>query len=507
MYIRAIAIFILSMAIISCADDAEKYEAPQPDFITLAEGSALTASPEGGDVCIRFNCNKEWSVDIPNTSEHFYGVIQNRKGPAGENSLIYTTLPNTGMTSRSTTIRIISGRAEVIVTVNQEVMPITLTYEDEIRLYLKRLYESTDGDNWRFKGKWGSELPLNQWGSEVKYENGRLSLILGEHNLNGNIDLSGCTALVSLRCSKNMIGSIDVSGCPLLEELYCTNTGLERINLDGCHSLRYLYVSYNNLSDINIGWSKTLNRLDVRNCQLKELDLSQCVSLKNFACNNNRISRLEMPHRQNLIDVFCYENELKTLDVSDSPLLNILNCGDNEISELNVKGCPRLSWIYCYNNRLTSLDISDQKDVLSNFYCYSNRITQLDMSAHRLISELHCSDNGMTRLNVTGCRNLRWLYCSHNQLEELDFTGTTDVFERLDCSYNRLNKADIASLHLLRLRCQGNRIGGEIPEHFDRMLQFEYDKRYEYYPNTGTFTDRGYGWWYPGEPDKMNHIR
>ena len=47
----------------------------------------------------------------------------------------------------------------------------------------------------------------------------------------------------------------------------------------------------------------------------------------------------------------------------------------------------------------------------------------------------------------------------------------------------------------------------EIPEHFDRLLEFEHDARYEYRPDTGTFTDRGYGWWYPGEPDKMAHRR
>ncbi|MDE7136276.1 MAG: hypothetical protein K2N91_06565, partial [Muribaculaceae bacterium] len=134
---------------------------------------------------------------------------------------------------------------------------------------------------------------------------------------------------------------------------------------------------------------------------------------------------------------------------------------------------------------------------------------KLDVSGFYKLDALHCSDNGMTSLKFAGCKSLRWLYCSYNQLETLEFTGLDlEIFERLDCSYNRLREADIASLpKLIRLWCQGNRIGGEIPAHFDRLLEFEHDARYEYRPQTDTYTDRGYGWWYPGEPDKMSHSR
>jgi hypothetical protein len=38
---------------------------------------------------------------------------------------------------------------------------------------------------------WCTDKPLSEWGSSVKYEDGKLSLILGENNLHGKIDLSG----------------------------------------------------------------------------------------------------------------------------------------------------------------------------------------------------------------------------------------------------------------------------------------------------------------------------
>lgn len=512
-FFRCLFIFSLILSLsISCSKQHEEPDPPKADFITLMDGETLMADAQGGEVKIRFTTNQNWTIEIPRTSEHFYGVLENRSGDSGEISIPYTTLPNTGDKSRSTTLRIIAGRATAEVTVVQEAVSVELPSEAEVREYLIRLFNDTDGPNWRFKGKWCSDLPVNQWGSEIKYENGKLSLILGEHNMKGEINLSGCKALVSIRCSKNQIRSLDVSGCPLLTEVECINTGLEEIDVSRCLSLEKLNASYNNLRRLDIGWCKTLTKLDVRECSLESLDLSECVSLQNLNCAVNRIRRLEVPHRYRLRDCFCYENKIAgNLDLSNSPQLQIVNCGENEITSLNVADCPRLEWIYCYSNRITSLDdaIAGKEKVLTQLYCFSNKIAKLDISGFYKLDELHCSDNVMTSLRFEGCKSLRWLYCSYNQLETLEFTGLDlSIFERLDCSYNRLQKADIASLTgLLRLWCQGNRIGGEIPAHFDRLLEFEHDARYEYDTATGTYKDLGYGWWYPGEPDKMSHTR
>ncbi len=507
MRLRLFPFFILlAVSLAACSDDAEEAPKPkEPDAVTIANTS-FTALPEGGTVEIPFTANTDWSMEVPNTSEHFNGLICERKGRAGKIIAKYVARPNTKGTSRTTTIKITAGRASAEVVVRQEPVDIQLPTEDEVRAYLVRLYETTDGPDKRFK--WNLDKPISQWGPEVRYENGLLTLNFNERGLNGNIDLSGCKALISLKCSKNQIKKIDVSGCPLLSYVSCTNTGLEEINLSGCLSLSEISIDYNNLRSLNIGWSKTLWRLVVSYNQLESLDLSECVNLKSLGCNNNRLKTLEIPHRQLLYDCFCYENELRSLDVSDSPVLGLLNCGDNEIETLNVKGCPRLDWIYCYNNRLTELDTSDQKEVLSNYYCFSNRFSELDMTGYRNLSELHCSDNGMTSLKVAGLQNLRWLYCSYNRLETLDLSDLYKHFERLDCSFNRLREVKcLTDYRYIRLWCQGNRIGGEIPEYFDNCLEFEYDRRYEYRPDTGTYSDLGYGWYYPGEPEKMKHER
>ena len=504
-------IYILLLAAVFCACSEEAVDEPDmPDFIRIESGlTSLTAPPEGGPVKIRFSTNSDWEATATFGNGSLPGELLSYSGGKGECELLFTATPNTGSGSRTSLISITAGRASAEISIVQNAIEVTLPDEAEVREYLVRLYEENDGPNWRFREKWCSDLPINEWGSQIKYENGRLELILSENNLTGSINLSGCKALTSIRCSKNRITSLDVSDCPLLTHVDCTNTGLEHADFSGCLSLREVSAGYNNLSRLDLGWCSTLTQLRVPYCNLEELNLDNCVLIESVQCNNNRLTRLEIPWRRHLQDVFCYENRIITLDVSDSPLLKILNCGDNDIDNLNVGGSPYLRWIFCYNNRLTALDTSDQKTSLTCFYCYSNRLSSLDVSGYYNLSELHCSDNDIDSIDIKGCRNLRWLYCSHNKLEELDFSGVEPTsLERIDVSHNRLRRADLTGFpYLMRLWCAGNLIGGEIPEHFSRLAEFEYDVRYDYSPSTGTYVDRGYGWWYPGEPEKMSHTK
>ncbi|MDE7142309.1 MAG: BACON domain-containing protein, partial [Muribaculaceae bacterium] len=103
----------------ACSEETEEPQAPQPDFITLLDGETLVADREGGDVMLRFLTNKEWTIELPVTQEHFNGVLEQRSGPAGEVSVSFAALPNTRGAARSTTLRIKAGRASADVKVTQ----------------------------------------------------------------------------------------------------------------------------------------------------------------------------------------------------------------------------------------------------------------------------------------------------------------------------------------------------------------------------------------------------
>ena len=102
----------------------------------------------------------------------------------------------------------------------------------------------------------------------------------------------------------------------------------------------------------------------------------------------------------------------------------------------------------------------------------------------------------MTSLNVSGCTSLVELYCYENQLTSLNVSGCTS---------------------LDRLHCQNNKISSVISSWYSQLESFSYDQRYtNYHWKTIYFDgkpireeleydDKGYGWWYPGEPGKGYH--
>jgi len=114
----------------------------------------------------------------------------------------------------------------------------------------------------------------------------------------------------------------------------------------------------------------------------------------------------------------------------------------------------------------------------------------------------------LTDLDVSNCINLkRFLECSNNLLTSLNLNGCENL-EVIRCTNNLLKSLDVSSCkNLSQLYCQNNKINSEIPEWFSQLTYFKYDRRYTYYLEAGIlkFIDAGFGWWYPGEPEKGYH--
>ena len=101
----------------------------------------------------------------------------------------------------------------------------------------------------------------------------------------GNLDLSGCTSLVTLRCSRNRISGINVSGCTSLEYLACGLCEINSLNLTGCSNLVLLWARYN---------------------ELTQLDLSGCPGLDFVDCIGNRLTNIDLTHNPLLpVDRVC----------------------------------------------------------------------------------------------------------------------------------------------------------------------------------------------------------
>ena len=186
-------------------------------------------------------------------------------------------------------------------------------------------------------------------------------------DLNGSLDLSGCTGLeyvyvAGYDLSGNLTG-LNVSGCTALQMLRCHDNQLKTLNVAGCTSLEYLSCQYNQLTTLNVTGLTNLENLYCYRNQLTSLNVSGCTNLQNLDCESNQLTSLNVTGLTKLIELQCSGNKLTSLDASGLANLEWLHCVENQLTSLNVDGCTKLRRLGARDNQLTSLDISACTDM------------------------------------------------------------------------------------------------------------------------------------------------
>ena len=120
------------------------------------------------------------------------------------------------------------------------------------------------------------------------------TMSLSEFELVGYLDVSGCTELVELDCSKNNITEINVLDCTALEKLQCNYNSLNRLDVTSTPSLKELFCGANNLSELDVSYNTELNSLSCFRNNLTELDLSNNPELYRLSCQANRLTELDL---------------------------------------------------------------------------------------------------------------------------------------------------------------------------------------------------------------------
>ena len=189
-----------------------------------------------------------------------------------------------------------------------------------------------------------------------------------------------------------------------------------------------------------------------------------------------------------LAEVHLDGNNLSALDFSDCEDLYELTALSSNLQSINVAGCNELNKLVVENNRLGSLNVSGLKS-LNTLYCNFNNLSSLNVQGCFNLGTLTCSGNGnLTGLDVSHCAYLYALYC--------DDTGLLSLSLPNDCP--------LTYFSIMRTPLKK-----EIPPLFDRIRFLQYEQRYINYGKDEngdlTYTDRGFGWYYPGEPDKGYH--
>ena len=155
---------------------------------------------------------------------------------------------------------------------------------------------------------------------------------------------------------------------------------------------------------------------------------------------------------------------------------------------------------HTFNHRYTSSTsrtITISGNNITFFSCFNNQLTNLIFNGCTALEQIYCFNNHLTSLNFNGCTALRFIDCNNNYLTYLNVNSCAKL-ERLVCYTNQLSNLNLnGCLALTWLQCFDNKISGVIPV-FSKLEVFQVDFRYIY--NEGKITDRGYGWWYHGEP-------
>ena len=209
-------------------------------------------------------------------------------------------------------------------------------------------------------------------------------------------------------------------------------------------------------------------------------------------------------------DLYLANNNLKgSGSLAKCPFV-IVSLQENNISRLDLAGCSILSELRCTNSHLHLINI-DGCLRLSQVELSFNELQSFDISGNTYLSSLGLSVNRLTSLNVSGCTSLSELSCDRNEsLGSLD-VSTCTYLSVLDCRMCGLSSLGLCpNVKYYWLLCSNNPyLIKEFPSSLIVTHIFEYDQRYIYHGwdenGNPIFTDRGYGWYYPGEPEKGYH--
>ena len=276
-------------------------------------------------------------------------------------------------------------------------------------------------------------------------------IVAQSQSLDGEMDLSGLTALTELTCNNNQLTELNVSGLTSLTALNCSHNQLKSLDASGCIALTSTSLNFrsNEMTTLNVSGCIALESLFLQNSSgngingynnnLTSVNASGCIALESLRSDNS---------------------QLIELDVSDCTALTYLRCDNSPLTTLNMSGCTSLKdtdvqWMNTISKTLTSLDIS--RTTLTELN-YTGNLTELKVSDCTSLTVLNCSNNKLTTLDVSTCTALTSLNCSGNQLNGIDVSACT-VLEILNCSSNLLTKLDVSGLiALASLNCSNNKL-------------------------------------------------
>ncbi|MDR1980855.1 MAG: hypothetical protein LBQ39_04435, partial [Tannerellaceae bacterium] len=191
-----------------------------------------------------------------------------------------------------------------------------------------------DMETWEADEDWVEKVAGLTWNDESPKR--VVGIKWGQKGLDGNLDLSGCTALTNLVCSYNSLSELVVNNNTALTELYCESSQLWALDVSNNAALTVLSCGYNMLNELDVSNNTALTSLSCYNNSLKELEISNHTALTYLGCFYNQLTVLDVSNNTALTDLYCSNNKLTALDVRTNTALTGLSCSDNPLTDVTV---------------------------------------------------------------------------------------------------------------------------------------------------------------------------
>ncbi len=436
-----------------------------------------------------------------------------------------------------------------------------------LRDVLIKIYNENNGRNWRYQRNWCSEAPVAEWEGVDRLDDGTYKFsFMSNNELTGTLSIENCCESVIL-CSSHTIESLNIKNCPNLKFDTPINTfvNLRNVKLDNIKLEDQEFIGVEGMSDSLKNYTfkfegmSKLENIDIKNCQgqLYYMSVVLCPLLTSLNCDN-------LIFNEQKFGGLAFTDPDHRIEWGEYTLLNIDNC--ERLDSIQVNQCENIGSIYIQNcsslgevsfmqNCFRDLNVARKCDI-QNFTVNSDyptegymRVNFIDVENHSTIENVNIQGVPLTifdsenikisvlnsallpgpmnmtykfndylkcfiserlfqgNLDFNGCTRLETIICNSEGIVDVRNTPALQKFVCSGFTKDILLDAHISSVFF---DCSNSMISKIIPDYLNTESGlFRYVPRFNYVrdPNTDEIevVDRGYGWWYPGEPERGYH--
>lgn len=231
--------------------------------------------------------------------------------------------------------------------------------------------------------------------------------------------LSSAVSLIAFCCEWQPIEELDLSGCTALLTLEAYQSHIETMSLQNCTSLRRCCIE---ATGARYSW-RMVNGIRIEN---ESMDLSDCPDLRDIRGSADNHTQVWLhPDALNTLWHFCKWG---------NPRLTTIKIGNEAPGKMDVRRFRALRELWINSSPFLG-DLIINNGTTSSIWGDRTGITSIDFSGQTQIGYVVLTNNDIDSINIDGCSGLVGLEgsnCGFTQAQVDYILATLDSFNRID---------------------------------------------------------------------------